>query len=320
MARYEPLASELFYEYFKRDRVRFVERTRFTPDVFERVIAPAVLPVIRSRSRHTDFYKPCQLEDTMRLCRYLNVMAEGKYSMPKELFKQSKTTIQRDTLFLSKCVTTGLAHFMRPIELGSREYHRLKGTNHLSFHRDALYIGDVTPIYIKRPVKDQHIYYNGHRKKHCFNVLSIMDSKGRFRAVYGPYVGSIHDNRIWINSDFCLNIENYLGQDDLIVYDKGLAHTHSHRDKILLPLSTFTGRPLATPAMKRFDKRIRKCRVLVENGFGRLKGLWKIADPYTMSNKQEVVSAHLHACFILTNIHMMYMGSYGLRAGLARDD
>lgn len=241
LATYVPHPTQISYDTLRRDEAKFIERTRFSTHVFETVLCPAVIPVMRAQSRHTLIHKPCQLEDRLRLVRYLIVLADGKYNMAVEMFNQSTSTVQRDCLFISKCVCVGLSHYMQPIELGSYEYFFLKGNFHLAFAPDALYIGDVTPIKIERPKEDQHIYYNGHRKCHVLNVLCIMDSKGRYRRVYGPYVGSIHDVRIWKNCEFCLNIDRYLARNDLLVYDKGLIKTDVNRDRLLLPLCSFTG-------------------------------------------------------------------------------
>ena len=155
-------------------------------------------------------------------------------------------------------------------------------------------------------------YYN-RKGFHSIVVQALVDHQNRFMNVYVGWPGSVHDARIFANSE---------------VFAKGQAGTlvpHSVRvfagvqvpvivlgDPAypLLPwlMKPFVGTGLSTKA-KKFNARLSRARVVVECAFGRLKGRWR-----SLLKRNDVRIDHMTtlvtACCILHNMCEVHQDNF----------
>lgn len=69
---------------------------------------------------------------------------------------------------------------------------------------------DGSHFKIQKPKEDQASYYSGRKKIHSYNVLLACDSFGKFCYVDAHWPGSVHDSRVWRNSNLCTAVEQGL--------------------------------------------------------------------------------------------------------------
>ena len=171
---------------------------------------------------------------------------------------------------------------------------------------------DGSHVPIIPPSEHATDYYN-RKGYHSIVLQALVDPNYRFMNVYVGWPGSVHDARIFVNSD---------------VYTKGEAGT-------LLPNSTrvFSGVPvhvviLGDPAypmlpwlikpysgsgltakQQNFNARLSRARVVVECAFGRLKGRWRCLLKRN-DIRIESLTTLVMACCILHNMCEVHQDSF----------
>src|SRR5262249_3584719 len=115
---------------------------------------------------------------------------------------------------------------------------------------------------------NQKPFYSGKRKRHTIKTQIICTPWGRVGSV-GPSVpGSVHDLTLLRRSGQL----DKLGPEDGVMADKAYVGVEDDRPglQVVLPHKAARGVPL-TAAQKRYNRRVSRCRVVVENLLARLK-------------------------------------------------
>ena len=136
---------------------------------------------------------------------------------------------------------------------------------------------DGTHIPIIAPLVDPADYVN-RKNYHSINMQAVVDSKYLFRDIVVGWPGSVHDARIFSNSDL------YIRGNENKLFPRNLSQTLQGCEiqPLLLgdpayPLLHWLIKPypenVNTPDIERnFNKRLSRARMTVENTFGRWKG------------------------------------------------
>lgn len=151
---------------------------------------------------------------------------------------------------------------------------------------------DGTHITIKRPnLNDYPDEYINRHGNHSINVQAVCDARCIFLDIDCSWPGSVHDSRIFSNSDICKKLTaNTI--NGILLGGSGYK---------LLP---FVLTPYLTPntaAQQIFNNSHRDTRVRIEMAFGQLNRRFaSLQNPLRI--KLEKCSSFIYCCFILHNI------------------
>ena len=137
---------------------------------------------------------------------------------------------------------------------------------------------DGSHIPISAPCQLRTDYYN---RKGWYSVVlqSLVDDKYRFMDMYVGWPGSVHDARVFANSDLY-----HLGRTGTLFPKRTLELDGVDVPVVILgdsayPLMSWLLKPFAfgTTSMEQqsFNYRLSRARMVIENAYGRLKGRWR---------------------------------------------
>lgn len=148
---------------------------------------------------------------------------------------------------------------------------------------------DCTHIGILKPRLHGDEYIN-RKGKPTLNVQATCDAKEMFTSVDVSWPGSVHDSRIWRNSQICLELRNK--DNAVLLGDNG----YGIESCLMTPFRN------PTPGAElRYNKLLKKERVIIERCFGQLKRRFPILQ-YVCRVKLENVPKIIIACVMLHNI------------------
>lgn len=149
---------------------------------------------------------------------------------------------------------------------------------------------DCTHVQIKKPTEFGDEYVN--RKGWCsFNIQATCDASEMFTSVNNRWPGSVHDSRIWRNS----NIRTFLEENAagaLLLADDGYG------------ITPWTVTPYKNPANRiqtGFNIVHTKERTIIERCFGQLKQRFPILHS-KLRIATERVPSYIISCFVLHNV------------------
>ena len=138
---------------------------------------------------------------------------------------------------------------------------------------------DGTHIPIIAP-NEYHADY--HNRKGWYSILmqAVVDHDYRFTDVYIGWPGRVHDARVFANSKIFRKAEDNTLFPNYIVNIEGVQMPIVLLGDPAYPLMTWLMKPYSdnghlTGGQTRFNYRLSKARMVVENAFGRLKGRWR---------------------------------------------
>jgi len=137
------------------------------------------------------------------------------------------------------------------------------------------------------PSQDATAYFT-RKKRYAIQCQGIVDYRGIFINYIIGWPGSVHDARVYSNSDFFLNKEKYIEEDDYVLGDSAY------------PISPFLISPFKNPSnyqQRQFNFIHSKHRVVVKNAFGRLKARFKALKEITVKDLKLAIK--LEDCAIL---------------------
>lgn len=149
---------------------------------------------------------------------------------------------------------------------------------------------DCTHVQIKKP----HIHgdeYINRKGVPSINVQATCNGKEQFTSVDASWPGSVHDSRIWRNSDVCSVMTRRHG-NALLLGDVG----YGISPWLMTP---FQNAP--TPEQRAYNACITRERVVIERCFGQVKQRFPILQSKIRLATERVPSVIL-CCFILHNV------------------
>uniref|UniRef100_A0A8D8QR64 Nuclease HARBI1 n=1 Tax=Cacopsylla melanoneura TaxID=428564 RepID=A0A8D8QR64_9HEMI len=127
---------------------------------------------------------------------------------------------------------------------------------------------DGSHIRIPKPKGDNS--YVNRKDFPSINLQAICDGKKKFVYVFGGWPGCAHDSRVWQNSPLHNSLETdfdrYMPPSSYLLSDSA----YELRSFNITPYSGAT-----TAEQKEFNYQHSKVRVLIEQAFGRLKGIFR---------------------------------------------
>lgn len=151
---------------------------------------------------------------------------------------------------------------------------------------------DCTHIKIQRPPDHHHPdEYLNRKNYYSFNVQAVCDSDCIFTDIVVAWPGSVHDSRIFKNSNL-YNRQNTGEINGILLGDSGYA------------LSPFLLTPFSEPQCfgeERYNKIHKKARCTIERSFGQLKRRFHCLGSI-LRCKLDRVGSIITACFILHNV------------------
>lgn len=164
---------------------------------------------------------------------------------------------------------------------------------------------DGSHIPISAPKLNHTDYYN---RKGWYSMIlqAIVDHEYLFRDICVGWPGSVHDARVFVNSQ----IYHRITEDDIL--DRSSRTLCGRQVPVCVvgdsayPLQTwlmkpFTDTPTLSPQQKCFNYHLSKARIVVENAFGRLKARWRrLLKRNDMAT--ENIPAVIAVCCILHNL------------------
>lgn len=151
---------------------------------------------------------------------------------------------------------------------------------------DCTHVKILAPPYYSHPEE-----YINRKKYYSINVQALCDSDCVFIDVVAAWPGSVHDSRIFKNSDLCRRLVS--GQlNGIILGDNGYGLTPYLMTPFLLPRNS--GESL-------YNKVHKKARCTIERSFGQLKKRFYCLGSIIRC-KLERIPTIIVACFILHNL------------------
>ena len=168
---------------------------------------------------------------------------------------------------------------------------------------------DGMVIAIKKPRKDQHVYYNGMDSIHGVKMLMMYDVSGAIIWAMSNGYGTMHDTRMLFTSKFMTLIERYKESDLCILADCGLpggAEYHIVRPHTLTEMRQLVQQDYPFRRLKQQNSAVGQLRVAAEWGnhsFKLFKVLEKPLCAYDWKFRRDI----LHVCCRLCNIRTRVM-------------
>lgn len=154
----------------------------------------------------------------------------------------------------------------------------------------AIGVVDCTHVEIEKPRQHGDEYVN-RKGRYTLNVQATCNGQEKFTSVDVSWPGSVHDSRVWRNSD----VYAFLiaaNSDGVILADKGYG---------IAPFIMVPYRDPVTPARRSFNTLLAKERVVIERCFGQVKKRFPIL-MYKNRLSLEVIPKIVVSCFVLHNV------------------
>ena len=162
---------------------------------------------------------------------------------------------------------------------------------------------DGTHIPIQQPQENPHDYFC-YKMKYSLNCQAICDEKGLFIDVEVRWPGSVHDARVYANSNINKLFtskklpSNY--QELVPGYEPVMPFLLGDPAYPLLPNMMKEYSTCSTNVQLLFNNMLRSARNQIECAFGRLKARWRILNR-TMDVDLEFATTMIYTCFVLHN-------------------
>jgi hypothetical protein len=150
---------------------------------------------------------------------------------------------------------------------------------------------DCTHVRISKPHIDGDEYVN--RKQYpSINVQATCDAREWFTSVNAEWPGSVHDSRIFKNSDICAHLKAVsAGGTTVLLGDSG----YGIAPWIIVPYAN-----PATEVQRYFNRIYARERVIIERCFGQVKKRFPCLG-YKLRVATDRVAGMIVACFVLHN-------------------
>jgi hypothetical protein len=202
-----------------------------------------------------------------------------------------------------------------------RNYERLRAFG-AAVGRRSQYGGDLIWGFIDgtfrpfcRPGQDQHLHYTGHKRRHGLRFQAICTPDGLISSLDGPWLARYNDWRIYNESQLTErfrevrsvpsfaadtnSLQIYNGRDTLFIYGDPAYH-HAYG---VVPTRRITR------AEQELNAAMSRCRISVENGFGKVSSLWRTGQfAANLQSRNSPVAAYYVVAVLLTNIYTCLRG------------
>ncbi|XP_039310273.1 putative nuclease HARBI1 [Solenopsis invicta] len=156
---------------------------------------------------------------------------------------------------------------------------------------------DGTYVPIKAPLKNPDVYIT-RKCQYAITLQAMCDCDMKFVDCFVGYPGSVHDARIFRNSDIyhliCENVKKYFPRNEFILADKAYPVSN-------WCIPPYIDRGNLTRAQRHFNESVSKTRQTIERAFALLFGRFRRLK-YLDMNRIDMIPATVIACCVLHNI------------------
>lgn len=253
----------------------------------------------------THLRKPMSVEAQVALTLYY-LSDEGRYRKVANAFGVARSTVSIVVCRVTEAISTKLGPKYSQLPLTEDDVD-FQSSNYLKYHGFPQCIGavDGTHVDIKQPIENYTDFLN-RKGRYSFNVQAVCDFRYRFIDVVIKWPGSVHDSRIFVNS----NVNNLLMSGQIPKNPKVIVEDMPAVPVCILGDAAY---PLLPYLMKEFPSggsntaemffsyKLSSARMPIECSFGRLKGRFSaLRRPMDLHIK--AIPSAIHACFVLHNI------------------
>ena len=207
-------------------------------------------------------YRNVSINSTLQVCITLSYLGSASFQQILAAWAGiDQATVSRVYFSVVKVINDSLRNICFP--KGVNDINACKfGFRAISQLTDVIGALDCTHVRISKPSSDMYPDEYVNRKNfHSVNVQCVCDASYKFLSVVAEWPGSVHDSRIFRNSDVFTYLSNHHG-DGYLVGDSGYR------------LYSFLMTPYANPSEQqeqKFNKELSRARVSIEIAFGILK-------------------------------------------------
>lgn len=229
---------------------------------------------------------------------------QGSYLMTCNAFGVGKSTLSSVVKEVCKAINQRVGPIYLKLPKSEMEMSTLIDNFHRKFGLPQVFgCIDGTHIPIKQPTENPHDYFC-YKMKYTLNCQAICDHEGHFLNVEIKWPGSVHDARVFANSD----INQMFKNKQIPMVMKELLPGEDKVPPVILGDPAY---PLLPNVMKEhacctkneevvFNEMLRSGRNQIECAFGRLKARWRILTR-PMDIKLDDLPIVIYACFVLHN-------------------
>lgn len=274
---------------------------RMTRQVFMKLVEelrPYISPDPRSPNRTA-----LSAEKKVALTLYF-LKDMGSIGMTANTFGVAKSTVSVTVYQICHAITKHLgSHYIRLPSTEDEMREAVMNFESKYGFPQAFGCVDGTHIAIQQPLENSHDFFS-YKMKYTLNVQGICDYQGRFIDVDCKWPGSVHDAKVFSNS----NINCLLREGKLPFLYKSLLPGYEKIPVLLLGDPAYTLLPYCmkeyasctTNEQVMFNNLLRSARNPIECAYGRLKARWQILNK-RIDMKLENVPHMIYACFVLHN-------------------
>ena len=278
------------------------ENFRVSIDTF-RFICNELGPYLAKKE--TVMRKPVSVETRVAVTLYY-LSDEGRLRKVANAFGLGKSTVSNIIREVTSAISTHLSEKFIKLPTTKEEVECLVSNFYFS-HGFPQCIGaiDGTHIPIRQPT-ERHTDYINRKGWHSLNVQATCDYNYCFTDVVINWPRSVHDARIFANSQIHHKLqEEVIPPCPKVIVDGCEAVPICILGDPAYPLSPFIMKEFpnggSTPREQFFGYRLSSARMVIEGAFGRLKGRFGILRRPLDINLADTPKV-IHSCFILHNI------------------
>lgn len=249
---------------------------------------------------------PHRLSLEMRIFRVCLLLRGESIASLVDMFGQTKSALTKDWHKIIQVMALESDRWVKPIQCGSKEYHKLRGAGNFVNNPNAIYAMDGCVHQIDKPITElERQFFSMKEHIHCVKSYMAVDGFGICRFVIGPVAGLVHEkvaiekSRLYQETN---GFRNLLEDGDKILYD-GLFKFHL-KHCMDAPYSGVKRKARSKEERAR-DLRIRRSRIIVEHFFSRVKVLFPVCRRYLNLDKRFFPHV-LRTCVMLTNISAIF--------------
>jgi len=160
---------------------------------------------------------------------------------------------------------------------------------------------DGTHIKLEEAPSDDHESYFSRKQDYAIQMQAIVDNDRKIRDIFIGYPASVHDARVFVNTNIGQHPERYMTDGEWIAADSAYSLT----EFVIIPFRKNT-KEVSESHRLAFQAQFSKYRVKVENAFGILKELFgSLKELRIRVNKHgghQAACEWILACCVLYNI------------------
>ena len=269
------------------DDVEFFRRFRMHKDGFQHVFS-----LVESKLRHHPTNRNSPIPKVLQLAITIRCYANGDFQIGNgDLFGVSQPYVSKTVPRVSQAIASLSAdlikfpfgYYLKEVQNFFLDYSNFPG---------VCGVIDGVHIPIQSPGGKQSELYRNRKGIFSINCQVVCDHKHKLTNVVARWPGSVHDSRMWSNSQLCMEFESG-SHEGILLADSGYPLSR----QVMVPFDY----PCSDRSRGRFNRALCKSRVFVEQSIGNWKRRFPILSKQ-MRCKVDTTLTIIVATAVLNNI------------------